>query len=95
VNVAIGSESKTATRVWYDPRGGELHVEMHGVAHSLAFDRIPDDDFESSAPVVGFSIGCEGAVVVCHHQDGAETWFPVDMWLPGGFQPGGGMRDEG
>jgi hypothetical protein len=46
---------------------------------------IPDDDFESTSPVVGFKIGCGGAVVVCSHKDGQETWLPADMWLPGGF----------
>ena len=88
MNVAIGNERELpASRVWYDPGAGLLHVEIDGVSHTLEFARIPDNDFESPAPVVGFSIGCGGAVVLCRHQDGAETWLPVDMWLPGGFQP--------
>jgi hypothetical protein len=85
MNVAIGNENKTAARGWYDAHSGLLQVEIDGVVSGLKFADIPDHDFESSAPVVGFSLGCEGAVVVCHHQDGAETWLPVDMWLPGGF----------
>ena len=89
MNVAIGSEQAVATRVWYDAQTRSLSVEMAGVVYSLEFARIPDDDFESPTPVVGFAIGCEGTVVVCRHQDAAETWLPVDMWLPGGFQPEG------
>jgi hypothetical protein len=85
MNVAIGSEEKIATRVWYDTHTGLLMVDMAGVVYPLEFSRIPDDDFESSSPVVGFSIGSEGSVVVCRHADNAETWLPVDMWLPGGF----------
>ena len=87
MNVAIGSEIQVVDRVWYDPQAGLLQVEMHGVVSGLKFAEIPDDDFESTTPVVGFSVGCEGTVVVCQHRDGAETWLPVDMWLPNGFQP--------
>jgi hypothetical protein len=93
MNVAIGNDRIVAERVWYDALSGRLNVEMQGVAYGLGFGRIPDDEFESKAPVIGFSIGCNGAVVVCRHQDGLETWFPVDMWLPGGFTPE--ERDEG
>jgi hypothetical protein len=87
MNVAIGSENRVITRVWYDSQTGLLQVELDGVVCALPFAQVPDVDFDSSVPVVGFSVGCEGTVVVCHHQDGAETWLPVDMWLPGGFQP--------
>ena len=86
--MAIGSDHKLATRVWYESQIGLLQVEIDGVVCGLPFAKIPDHDFESSSPVVKFSVGCEGTVVVCHHQDGVETWFPVDMWLPGGFHPG-------
>jgi hypothetical protein len=89
MNVAIGNENITAARGWYDAQSGLLQVEIDGVVSGLKFADIPDHDFESLAPVVRFSLGCEGAVVVCHHQDGTETWLPVDMWLPRGFQPQG------
>jgi hypothetical protein len=48
---------------------------------------IAEADFESASPVVSFSIGHQGATVVCHHKDGKETWLPTDLWLPGGFSP--------
>ena len=85
MNVVIDTVEPTATRVWFDPRDRALCVEINGVVASLDFNRIPEDDFESHAPIVRFALGAEGSVVVCHHQDGAETWLPVDMWLPGGF----------
>jgi hypothetical protein len=28
-----------------------------------------------------FSIGQSGSVVICHHQDSAETWLPTDLGL--------------
>ena len=94
MNVATGSEAAVARRVWYDPLDGRLSVEIDGVVFSLPFAEIPDGDFESAAPVVRFALECEGAVVVCRHADGVETWLPVDMWLPGGFQPPPAMPRE-
>ena len=98
MNVAIGSDKVVARRVSYDPRTDRIEVELDGIVADLRFAEIPDDEFESRAPVVGFSLRCEGTVVVCRHQDGAETWFPVDMWLPGGFvvkgSPRGGARER-
>lgn len=76
-----------ATRVWFEVRSSRLSVEIDGIVTSIDFRLIAEEDFESSAPVVKFAIGCEGTVAVCHHRDGAETWLPVDMWLPGGFTP--------
>ena len=85
MNVAFETDSVTVQNVWFDPRAGQLHAVISGIDYELPLDRIPDEDFESPAPVVGFAAGCGGAVVVCRHQDGAETWLPADMWLPGGF----------
>jgi len=85
MNVAFEAEPVTAQQVWFDPRTGDLHALISGIDHALQLASIPDDDFESSTPVVGFKIGCGGSVVVCSHKDGQETWLPVDMWLPGGF----------
>lgn len=87
MNVAIGTEEAVAAGVWYDSQTGLLSVDLSGVLCSIEFARLPDDDFESRSPVVGFAIGCDGTVVVCRHKDGAETWLPVDMWRPGGFHP--------
>ena len=85
MNVVIDQVEPVATRVWFDPRDHTLSVEIDGVVASIDFPRIPEEDFESQAPIVRFALGAAGSVVVCHHQDGAETWLPVDMWLPGGF----------
>jgi hypothetical protein len=88
MRVAIGREGTVAAMgVWYDSLTGLLSVDIAGVVYSIDFAQIPDDDFESKAPVIAFATGCEGAVVVCRHRDGKETWLPVDMWLPGGFDP--------
>jgi hypothetical protein len=87
MNVVIDAVEPIATRVWFDPRDRALCVEINGMVASLDFTRIPEDDFESQASIVRFTLGAEGSIVVCHHQDGAETWLPVDMWLPGGFTP--------
>jgi hypothetical protein len=76
-----------ATHIWYDALSALLYVEIDGIAQGIDFCQIPADDFESSAPVVGFALGQQGAVVVCRHRDDAETWLPVDLWLPGGFTP--------
>ena len=85
MNVAFETKSVTVQNVWFDPRSGYLHAVISGIDYSLPLAGIPDDDFESIAPVIAFATGCGGSVVVCHHQDGAETWLPADMWLPGGF----------
>lgn len=87
MNVVLDDTAPTATKVWFDPQFGTLSVEIDSAIASIEFARIPKTDFESTASVSEFSLGCQGAVVICHHRDGAETWLPVDMWLPGGFTP--------
>ena len=69
-------------QVSFDPRSNEIHALIAGIEHAFPLSAIPEDDFESSSPIIGFAIGCEGAVVVCKHRDGSETWLPADMWLP-------------
>lgn len=86
MNVVCKTEDIGLDRAWFDAERGYLHVEMDGVDHSISFSEIPDDDFESSAPVCSFRIGMEGSVVICTHQDGVETWLPADLWLPEGFR---------
>jgi hypothetical protein len=76
-----------ATHVWFEVTSVRLFVEINGVVTHIDFRLLPADDFESAAPVTKFTLGCEGAVVICHHGDGEETWLPVDLWLPGGFTP--------
>ena len=87
MNVVIDRTDPIATRVWFDPRLGGLSVEIDGVVASIDFTQIPEDDFESKTPVTQFRLGAQGSVVICSHQDGTETWLPVDMWLPDGFTP--------
>lgn len=91
--VDISSIEPVATHVWYDARSSLLSIEMSGVVQSIDFRLLPEEDFESQTPIVKFTLGCAGTIVVCHHRDGAETWLPVDMWLPGGFTPVG-MIDQ-
>jgi len=85
--VDISLVEPIATRVWFELRTMLLSVEINGVVESIKFEEIPQDDFESTAPIVKFELGQQGSVVICHHRDGEETWLPVDMWLPGGFTP--------
>lgn len=87
MNVAFETDLVVVNHVWFDPRDGEIHAEIAGIDHSIPLEKIPDEDFESLTPIIAFQIGCEGAVVVCKHRDGNETWLPADMWLPEGFTP--------
>jgi hypothetical protein len=66
----------------FDPRSNEIHALIAGIEFAVPLSEIPEEDFESASPIIGFAIRCEGAVVVCKHRDGSETWVPADMWLP-------------
>ena len=85
--VDISLTEPVADRVWFEPRTMLLSVEINGSVESIDFRLLPPEDFESPAPIIKFELGQQGAVVLCHHQDGETTWLPVDMWLPGGFTP--------
>jgi hypothetical protein len=74
--------SPVVEQVSFDPRSNEIHALIAGIEFAFPLSEIPEEDFESASPIVGFAIGCEGAVVVCKHRDGSETWLPADMWLP-------------
>ena len=69
-------------QVSFDPRSNEIHALIAGIEFAFPLSNIPEEDFESASPIIGFAIGCEGTVVVCKHRDGSETWLPADMWLP-------------
>ncbi|CAN5487958.1 hypothetical protein BH09VER1_BH09VER1_50250 [soil metagenome] len=86
INV-VKSSSEKAQAVWFDTSTGILHVSFGSIVRGLRFDLIPVQDFESTADLTGFSIGQGGAVIVCHHLDGEETWLPIDMWERDGFTP--------
>ena len=81
MNVVFES-SPVVEQVSFDPRSNEIHALIAGIEFAFPLSQIPEEDFESASPIIGFSIGCEGAVVVCKHRDGLETWLPADMWLP-------------
>jgi len=87
MNVDISLVEPVATQAWFDARSRLLCVEINGVIESIDFDQIPEEDFESATPIIKFELGSQGAIVVCRHHVGDETWLPVDMWLPGGFTP--------
>jgi hypothetical protein len=74
-----------AEKVWYDATIGRLCVAAGGFQNGILLAKTPDADFEPVAPILRFSLGQNGTVVVCHHKDGAETWLPVDLCLPDGF----------
>jgi hypothetical protein len=74
--------SPVVEQVSFDPRSNQIHALIAGIEFAFPLSEIPEEDFESASPIVGFAIGCEGAVVVCKHRDGSETWLPADMWLP-------------
>ena len=88
MNVDISWDELIAERVWFDATCERLFIQAGDFVNGIEFSKIPDTDFESSAPVKSFSLGQSGHVVVCHHKDGKETWLPADMWLPDGFTPG-------
>jgi hypothetical protein len=81
MNVVFES-SPVVEQVSFDPRSNEIHTLIAGIEFAFPLSEIPEEDFESASPIVGFAIGCEGAIVVCKHRDGSETWLPADMWLP-------------
>ena len=85
MNVDFSAADLVAEKVWYDASTGRLCLSAGAYQNGIVLAQIPDGDFESTAPLSRFSLGQDGAVVVCHHKDGHETWLPVDMWLPEGF----------
>jgi hypothetical protein len=87
MNVDISIEELRAERVWYDASTKKLFVQAKDFVNGIEFSSIAEDDFESASPVISFSIGHQGATVICHHKDGKATWLPTDMWLPDGFSP--------
>ncbi len=87
MTVDISWDELVAERVWFDASCGRLFIQAGEFVNGIEFAKIPDTDFESSAPVKSFSIGQSGSVVVCLHRDAEETWLPVDLWLPDGFTP--------
>jgi hypothetical protein len=78
----VFESSPVVEQVSFDPRSNEIHALIAGIEFAFPLSNIPEEDFESASPIIGFAIGCEGAVVVCKHRDGSETWLPADMWLP-------------
>ena len=87
MSVDFSIEELRAEKVWFDAITRRLCVEALGYVNGILLDRIPEGDFESVPPVSSFSFTHEGATVVYHHKDGAETWLPADIWLPDGFTP--------
>jgi hypothetical protein len=74
MNVVISIDaSHGAERAWFNALDNMIWVQFRDFVNALPLSAITDDDFESSSPVVGFSIGQSGSVVICHHQDGLET----------------------
>ena len=88
MNVDISLAKPMATRVWFEIKSAFLFVQINGIVSGIDFRLLPEDDFESATPVTKFALGGAGIVVICYHRYGAESWLPVDMWLPGGFTPG-------
>ena len=88
MNVDFSSADLVAEKVWYDAGTGRLCLSAGAYQNGVPLAQIPDADFESTAPIGSFSLGQNGAVVICHHKDGIETWLPVDLWLPDGFSVG-------
>ncbi|PAW71911.1 MAG: hypothetical protein B9S26_14995 [Opitutia bacterium Tous-C4FEB] len=88
MNVDFSAADLVAEKVWYDAGTGRLCLSAGAYQNGIPLAQIPDADFESTAPIGSFSLGQNGAVVICHHKDGTETWLPVDLWLPDGFSVG-------
>lgn len=85
MNVDISFDNLIAERAWFDGSCNRLFIQAGDYVNGIEFGKISDDDFESASPVVGFSVGQSGSVVICRHKDGEETWLPVDMWAPSAF----------
>jgi len=83
MNVVISIDKQTrAEKVWYNVSDRKIWLQFSdNFMNSLELSAISEEDFESVTPIVRFSLGQEESVVICHHQDGNETWLPVDMWL--------------
>ncbi len=73
MNVDISIEDLRAQRVWYDASTGKLVIQAKDFVNGIDFDQIPEEDFESIAPVTSFSVRHKGATVICHHRDGKEN----------------------
>ena len=80
MNVVFES-SPVVEQVSFDPRSNEIHAFIAGIEHVFPLSAIPEEDFESVSSIVGFAIGCEGAVVVCKHREGSETCPCAWLWL--------------
>ena len=87
MNVDISIEINKADKVWFDASCGKLFIQADDFVNGIDLRLMDDADFESVSPIQSFSLGQSGAVIVCRHKDGQETWLPVDMWEPGGFTP--------
>jgi hypothetical protein len=86
MNVDFSTADRSSASVWYDAASGCLYLQSGNRRNGIKISEIPDRDFESKMPIAHFSLGQNGSVVICHHKDGAETWLPVDMWLPDGLK---------
>jgi hypothetical protein len=51
MNVVCKTQDIRLNHAWFEAERGYLHVEIDGVDRSIPFALIPDDDFESSAPI--------------------------------------------
>jgi hypothetical protein len=85
MNVDFSAANLMPEKVWYDASTGRLCLSAAGYQNGIPLAKIPNSDFDSTTPITRFSLGQNGAMVVCHHKDGAESWLPVDLWLPEGF----------
>ena len=52
--------SPVVEQVSFDPRSNEIHTLIAGIEFAFPLSEIPEEDFESASPIVGFAIGCEG-----------------------------------
>lgn len=85
--IEVKQDYDHGTGVRFDTETRTVVVSFRGIERAIAFDAIPEGDWDSKAPVTGFTITRDGSAILAHHEDGEETWFPADMWEPGGFTP--------
>lgn len=55
MNVNISLAEPMATRVWFELKSAFLFVEINGFMNSIDLRLIPEDDFESTTPIVKFA----------------------------------------
>ena len=75
MNVGFETDSIAIRHTWFNPGGGEIHVDISVNDHSISLEKISDENFESSTANIAYQTECEGEVVGCKHQNEKKPDF--------------------